>query len=58
MKKNSEVWNLKNNERQTLDKFSRMVRVKRELRRISQKNSSNRKEATMTLYSVLNNGKR
>ena len=57
MRKSKEIWNSKNGDKQNLEKFSRMVRVKRELRRVSQKKSQTQKEATMTLYSVLNNGK-
>lgn len=56
MKKTSATWNTRQNERQILDRFSRMVRVKREQRRLAQKNSANRSEATKTLLRILNNG--
>lgn len=57
MKKSSEIWTTSIPDRQTLDRYSRMIRIKREQRRLAQKASSSSKEATSSLYAILNRGR-
>jgi hypothetical protein len=58
MRKSKENWTSMKTDRQVLEKFCKMVRIKREQRRLSQKTSLSMKEATQSLLHVLNNGNR
>lgn len=56
MRKSKENWTSNKTDRQVLEKFCKMVQIKREQRRLSQKTSSSCKEATESLLHVLNSG--